>query len=69
MTIQEQFVMCARSAIPGITDAEIARRVGVSRAAISARAFGVVRAVDRWNAGKAPPIRYTPPTVALWGAG
>jgi len=40
----------------------------VSRAAISARAFGVVRAVDRWNAGKAPPIRYTPPTVALWGA-
>jgi len=69
MSLQDQFVLCARSMVPTITDTEIAKRIGVARPCVAQRRFGVRKAVDRWNEGKNPPMRFTPASVGPWGAG
>ena len=61
MTPAESFIAAARALVPGISGAEIARRIGVSRAAVSQCEFSAPRAVERWNAAGHPPLRYVPP--------
>ena len=68
MKLQDRFVLVARVAVPGITDAAIAERIGLTPNAVYMRQFNVPRAVERWNDGKNPPMRYTLPSVDLWGA-
>ena len=63
LTPAESFIAAARALVPGISGAEIARRIGVSRAAVSQREFSAPGAVERWNAAGHPPLRWVAPVA------
>lgn len=44
------FIAAAREAVPGISNAEIARRITVSKQAVGRGEFSASRAVAAWNA-------------------
>ena len=49
MSAHEDLIKAVRRAVPGITTAEIARRLSVSRQAVSSRSFAVPKAIRHWN--------------------
>jgi hypothetical protein len=49
--LQHSLIEICRRVEPGISDAEIARRFTVSRAAVCAREFNVQKAISAWNSG------------------
>jgi len=62
------FIAAARALVPGISGAEIARRIGISRAAVSQCAFSAEQAVIAWNQCALEHghglLRYVPPVSA-----
>ena len=65
-SLQDQFVSMCKSLEPGISQAEIARRLGVTPTAVGNRKFSVSAGVGRWNdhVGR-EAIRYCPPHIEV----
>jgi len=64
-SLQRQFIDAIRATDPAITQATIARLIGVSRQSVSAGEFALAPAIERWNQRGGPTIRVVPASIEI----